>query len=57
LREADCTWFVAINGKGNITTESNSISNIKPTFMWKMNYTLINDALVKDEIKKEIQTF
>ena len=31
---------------------NNSINNRKPTFMWKLNNTLLNDTLVKDEIKK-----
>jgi hypothetical protein len=35
----------------------NSINNIKPTFMWKLNNTLLNDSLDKDEIKKEIKDF
>jgi hypothetical protein len=25
--------------------------------MWKLNNTLLNDSLVKDEIKKEIKNF
>jgi hypothetical protein len=33
---------------------NNSISNKKPTFTWKLNNTLLNDTLVKEEIKKEI---
>ena len=28
-----------------------------PTFTWKLNNTLLNDYLVKDEIKKEIKDF
>jgi hypothetical protein len=32
-----------------------SINNRKPTFTWKMNNTLLNDTLVKEEIKKEIK--
>jgi hypothetical protein len=36
---------------------NNSINNRKPTFMWKLNNTLPNDTLVKDEIKKEIKDF
>jgi exonuclease III len=31
---------------------NNNINNGKPTFMWKMNNTLLNDTLVKDGIKK-----
>jgi hypothetical protein len=36
---------------------NNSINNRKPAFMWKMNNTLPNDNLVKEEIKKEIKDF
>jgi hypothetical protein len=32
-------------------------NNIKPTFTWKLNNTLLNDNLVKEEIKKEIKDF
>jgi hypothetical protein len=28
-----------------------------PTFMWKLNKTLLNDTLVKEGIKKEIKDF
>jgi hypothetical protein len=28
-----------------------------PTFTWKLNNTLFNDSLFKDEIKKEIKDF
>jgi hypothetical protein len=34
---------------------NNNINNRKPTFTWKLNNTLLNDSLVKDEIKKEIK--
>ena len=34
-----------------------NITNRKPTFMWKLNNTLLNDNLVKEEIKKEITNF
>jgi hypothetical protein len=34
-----------------------NINNIKPTFTWKMNNTLLNDILVKEEIKKKLKTF
>ena len=30
-----------------------NINNRKPTFTWKLNNTLLNDNLVKEEIKKE----
>ena len=36
---------------------NNNINNRKPTFMWKLNNTLLNDTLVKEEIKKEIKDF
>jgi hypothetical protein len=37
---------------------NNNINNRKPTFMWKLNNTLLNDNLVKEEIfKKELKTF
>jgi hypothetical protein len=36
---------------------NNNINNRKPTFTWKLNNTLLNDALVKEEIKKEIKDF
>jgi exonuclease III len=36
---------------------SNNINNRKPTFMWKLNNTLLNGTLVKEEIKKEIKDF
>jgi hypothetical protein len=34
-----------------------NINNRKPTFMWKLNNTLINDTLVKEEMRKEIKDF
>jgi hypothetical protein len=34
-----------------------NINNRKPTFTWKLNNTLLNDNLVKEEIKKEIKDF
>jgi hypothetical protein len=36
---------------------NNNINNRKPTYMWKLNNTLLNDNLVKDNIKKELKTF
>jgi oligoendopeptidase F len=36
---------------------NNSINNRKPTFTWKLNNTLPNDSLDKDQIKKEIKEF
>ena len=32
-------------------------NNIKPTFTWKLNNTLLNDTLVKEGIRKEIKDF
>jgi hypothetical protein len=34
-----------------------SINNRMPTFTWKLNNILLNDSLVKDEIKKGIKDF
>jgi hypothetical protein len=31
---------------------NNSINNRKPTFKWKLKNNLLNDTLVKNEIKK-----
>jgi hypothetical protein len=36
---------------------NHNINNRKPTFMWKMNNTLLNNTLVKEGIKKEIKDF
>jgi hypothetical protein len=36
---------------------NNYKNNRKPTFTWKLNNTLLNDTLVKEEIKKEIKDF
>jgi hypothetical protein len=36
---------------------NNNINNRKPTLMWKLNNTLLNDTLVKEGIKKEIKDF
>jgi exonuclease III len=35
---------------------NNNINNRKPTFTWKLNKILLNDSLVKEEIKK-LKTF
>jgi hypothetical protein len=32
-----------------------NINNRSPTFVWKLNNTLLSDTLVKEEIKKEIK--
>jgi hypothetical protein len=34
---------------------NNNINNRKPTFIWKLDNTLLNDTLVKEGIKKEIK--
>jgi hypothetical protein len=36
---------------------NNNINSRKPTYMWKLNNTLLNDNLAKEEIKKEIKDF
>ena len=36
---------------------NNNINNGKPTFTWKLNNTLLNDTVVKEGIKKEINDF
>jgi hypothetical protein len=36
---------------------NNSINNRKPTFMWKLNNTLLNDTLIKKEMKNKIKDF
>jgi hypothetical protein len=36
---------------------NNNMNNKKPTFMWKLNNTLLNDTLFKEKIKKEIKDF
>ena len=36
---------------------NNNINKRTPTFMWRLNNTLLNDNLVKEEIKKEIKDF
>ena len=36
---------------------NNNINIRKPIIMWKLNNTLLNDSLVKDDIKKEIKDF
>ena len=35
----------------------NNKNNQKPTYTWKLNNTILNDTLVKEEIKKEIKEF
>jgi hypothetical protein len=36
---------------------NNNINNRKATFTWKLNNTLLNDSLIKEEIKKVIKDF
>jgi hypothetical protein len=36
---------------------NNSMNNRKPTYMWKLNNTLLSDILVKGEIRKKLKTF
>jgi hypothetical protein len=36
---------------------NNNINNRKPSLTWKLDNTLLNDNLVKEEIKKEIKDF
>jgi hypothetical protein len=36
---------------------NNNINNRKPTFIWKVKNTLLNNTWVKEEIKKEIKDF
>jgi hypothetical protein len=36
---------------------NNNINNRKPKFTWKLKNTLLNETLVKEEIKKEIKAF
>jgi hypothetical protein len=36
---------------------NNNINNRKPIFTWKLNNTLLNDTLVREEIKKEIKDY
>jgi exonuclease III len=35
---------------------NNNINNRKPAFTWKLNNILLNDTLVKKDIKKEIKS-
>jgi hypothetical protein len=36
---------------------NNHINNRKPTCTWKLNNVLLNDNLVKEEIRKKLKTF
>ena len=36
---------------------NNNKNNRKPTYTWKLNNTLLNDNLVREEVKKEIKDF
>jgi hypothetical protein len=35
---------------------NNNINSRKPTYMWKLNNTLLNDTLVKEKIIKKLKT-
>jgi exonuclease III len=45
-------WFLSDLYKLRLIS-NNNIINRKPTFTWKLNNTLLNDILIKEEIKKE----
>jgi hypothetical protein len=36
---------------------NNNNKNRKPTYSWKLHNSLLNDNLVREEIKKEIKDF
>ena len=36
---------------------NNNKNNRKPTYTWKLNNTLLNDNLLKEEIRKKLKTF
>ena len=36
---------------------NNNINNRNPTYTWELKNTLLNDNLIKEEIKKEIKDF
>ena len=36
---------------------NNNKNNRKPTYTWKLNNALLNDNLIKEEIKREIKVF
>ena len=36
---------------------NNNINNRKPKYTWKLKNTLLNDNLIKEEIKKKIKVF
>jgi hypothetical protein len=46
-----------IRNHGQRLIFNNKINNRNPTFTWKLNNTLPNDNLVKEETKKEIKDF
>jgi hypothetical protein len=45
------------NHRGLKLIFNNKINRRNPTFIWKLNNTLLNDTLVKEGIKKEINDF
>jgi hypothetical protein len=36
-------------------TQHNNTNNRSPTYTWKLNNSLLNDNMVREEIKKEIK--
>ena len=56
-KNIEITPCILSNHHGLRLIFNNNINNRKPTFTWKLNNTLLNDTLVKEEIKKEIKDF
>jgi hypothetical protein len=50
------SWILSYHHRLRLIFNKN-INNRKPTYMWKLNNTLLYDNLVKEEIKKEIKDF
>jgi hypothetical protein len=44
--------LILLDNHGLTLIFSNSKSNINPTYMWNLNKSLLNDNLVREEIKK-----
>jgi hypothetical protein len=36
---------------------NNSKNNRRPTYIWKINKSLLNDSFIREEIKKEMKDF
>jgi hypothetical protein len=51
-KNIDIIPFILSDHHGVRLIFNNNINNRKPTFKWKLNNTLLNDTLVKEEIKK-----